>query len=315
MATNERAEAGFERNAPNGGHYSLTWKGANGKTCSAEAAGVSISSSGIAIMCPTELTPGCVLYIESRDGSLRGECEVVNCTPEGTFYNVGLAFLSENMWKPGGAGEPAQPVDEPEYYDVLQISRKADLETIRRVYRIMAARFHPDNPETGDLETFLRMKMAYTVLSDAERRKEYDRRLDEGHEGPRPAFTRKAFVTGIEAEANRRLGVLALLYNQRQSDPDHPSISLLELEREMGFPREYLSFAVWFLRSKELVVMADNSDFAITAGGVEYLEKKAARNDVVGNLLNQSAPRASRSARPAKERPRAAIEAHRYLLT
>ena len=31
-----------------------------------------------------------------------------------------------------------------DYYEVLQISRKADIETIHRVYRMMATRFHPD---------------------------------------------------------------------------------------------------------------------------------------------------------------------------
>jgi len=50
-----------------------------------------------------------------------------------------------------------------DYYEILQISRKAYFDTIRRVFRIMAARFHPDNAETGDLETFLRMKRAYAV--------------------------------------------------------------------------------------------------------------------------------------------------------
>ncbi len=312
---NDGSEAVFERKAHDGGQFSLTWKGADGNTYSTEGVGVSISSSGLAIVAPTELPQGCIAYIEARDGSVQGECEIISCAQEGTFYNIGLAFLTENMWKPSKPDEAASQDAEPDYYEVLQISRKAEIETVRRVFRIMAARFHPDNPETGDLETFLRMKRAYTVLSDAQRRADYDRQLDEQREGPRPIFGRKAFVTGVEAEANRRLGVLALLYNQRQSDPDHPSISLLELEREMGFPREYLNFTMWFLRSKELVVMADNSDFAITAVGAEYLEKKAARNDVVGNLLNAAAPRARRSGTAAKERPKPAIEPRRYLLT
>ena len=41
-------------------------------------------------------------------------------------------------------------------------------------------------------------------------------------------FELKDFVTGLEAEANRRLGVLSLLYNQRRMDPDHPGVSLLD---------------------------------------------------------------------------------------
>ena len=55
-----------------------------------------------------------------------------------------------------------------DYYEVLQISRNADVETIHRVYRIMAARFHPDNPRTGDTETFLVLRRAYQVLGDPE---------------------------------------------------------------------------------------------------------------------------------------------------
>jgi curved DNA-binding protein CbpA len=311
----EQPEAAFERQGPDGSRqYSLTWKGADGNTCSAEGNAVSISSSGIVIACAPELAEGCTVYIECRDGSVQGECEVINCSPKGAFYNIGLAFLSENMWKPGAEGEAAPDGCEADYYEVLQISRKADTETIHRVYRIMAARFHPDNTETGDLETFLQMKKAYTVLSDPELRTEYDRKIESEREGPRPIFARKAFVTGVEAEANRRLGVLALLYNQRQSDSEHPSILLLDLEREMGFPREYLNFAMWYLRAKEYVVMADNSDFAITAGGAEYLEKKAARTDIVGNLLHAAADRGGRPHQTAKDRPKTRIDQRRYLL-
>jgi len=61
-----------------------------------------------------------------------------------------------------------------DYYEVLQISRKADIETIHRVYRMMATRFHPDNPVTGSTETFLPLKRAYQVLADPQRRTQYD---------------------------------------------------------------------------------------------------------------------------------------------
>ena len=63
---------------------------------------------------------------------------------------------------------------ETDHYEILQISRNADVETIHRVFRIMAARFHPDNPRTGDTETFIHLKHAYQVLSDPEQRARYD---------------------------------------------------------------------------------------------------------------------------------------------
>src|SRR5450759_3405740 len=100
-----------------------------------------------------------------------------------------------------------------DYYEVLQISRKADIETIHRVYRMMATRFHPDNPITGNTETFLLLKRAYNVLADPQRRAIYDgARLIED-QGPLPILELKEFVYGLTGEVNRRLGVLSLLYN------------------------------------------------------------------------------------------------------
>src|SRR5579862_3670409 len=61
-----------------------------------------------------------------------------------------------------------------DYYDVLQISPNAEPEIIRRVYRILAQRYHPDNPETGNCDVFRRIAEAYRVLSDPERRAAYD---------------------------------------------------------------------------------------------------------------------------------------------
>jgi len=59
-------------------------------------------------------------------------------------------------------------------YEVMQLSPNADGETISRVYRLLAARYHPDNRETGDSEKFLRLSEAYQILSDPEKRARYD---------------------------------------------------------------------------------------------------------------------------------------------
>lgn len=53
-----------------------------------------------------------------------------------------------------------------DYYEVLQISPNADQETVHRVYRIQAQRFHPDNLETGDAGKFRAVAEAYQVLSN-----------------------------------------------------------------------------------------------------------------------------------------------------
>ena len=264
--------------------YALTWRGRDGVACSAEARGLDISSSGVGIECVYEIQPDTVVKVKASDAAVTWNCFVAHCTRRGLKFQIGLEF-SENQTDSTRMPEAKRAESETDYYDVLQISPKADLETIRRVFRIMAARFHPDNPETGDQEEFLRMKQAFDVLSNPSLRAEYDT-IREGREtGPMPIFELKDFVTGVEAESNRRLGVLSLLYNQRRTDPDHPGISLLDLETRMGFPREYLSFTMWYLRAKEFVVAADNSDYALTAAGVDHVESNAGQSEILTKLL------------------------------
>src|ERR1039458_9010741 len=64
------------------------------------------------------------------------------------------------------------------YYDLFQINPRAELETIERVYRLLAARYHPDNQNTGDPERFRILSEAYQVLRDPAKRKEYDRQFE-----------------------------------------------------------------------------------------------------------------------------------------
>src|ERR1043165_7815928 len=61
-----------------------------------------------------------------------------------------------------------------DYYEVLQVSTSSEPETINRVYRMLAQRYHPDNQQTGDERRFREILEAYTVLSDPERRARYD---------------------------------------------------------------------------------------------------------------------------------------------
>jgi curved DNA-binding protein CbpA len=174
----------------------------------------------------------------------------------------------------------------PNFYEILQISPRADLETIHRVYRIMAARFHPDNPVSGDHEMFLKLCEAYDVLSRPERRELYDRALRVRETEPIPLFGARIFVDGLDGELNRRFGILALLYQRRRTNPGNLGISTLELETRMALPREHLEFTLWYLRSKGLVqILEDNSDYAVTASGVDYVEANSARNPILRELL------------------------------
>jgi len=173
----------------------------------------------------------------------------------------------------------------PDYYEFLQISPKAEPETIHRVYRFLAARLHPDTPGTGDAEKFFLLKQAYDVLSNPERRAEYDAARNSQVSQPAPLSTWIDFMDNMEGELNRRLALLALLYFQRRNNPYVPEVSFLEIERRMGFPRDYLEFTAWYLRNKGYITRADNSDFTLTAEGVDFVEKQRVKIPILDRLL------------------------------
>ena len=53
-----------------------------------------------------------------------------------------------------------------DYYELMQISPNAERETIQRVYHMLARRYHPDQPNTADMERFLLLNEAYEVLGN-----------------------------------------------------------------------------------------------------------------------------------------------------
>jgi molecular chaperone DnaJ len=63
-----------------------------------------------------------------------------------------------------------------DYYEILGVSRDADKEEIKRAYRRLARKYHPDvNKEPGAEDRFKEINRAYEILSEPETRARYDR--------------------------------------------------------------------------------------------------------------------------------------------
>jgi len=176
-----------------------------------------------------------------------------------------------------------------DYYEFLQISPNADYDTIHRVYRFLAARFHPDNPTSGDPEKFFMLKTAYDILSNPDSRLEYDNTRQRQAADKTPLSSTVDFMDQYEGEMNRRLAVLAVLYYRRRNCSQNPSVSLPEIEQQMGFPRDYLDFTTWYLSKKGYITRADNSDFTLTAEGVDFVETQRANLPVLSKMLTSGA--------------------------
>ncbi|MFQ5946940.1 MAG: DnaJ domain-containing protein, partial [Anaerolineae bacterium] len=67
-------------------------------------------------------------------------------------------------------------MDYRDYYRILGVERKADPSEIKRAYRRLARRHHPDvNPgDANAQERFKEINEAYEVLSDPEKRSKFD---------------------------------------------------------------------------------------------------------------------------------------------
>jgi curved DNA-binding protein CbpA len=178
-----------------------------------------------------------------------------------------------------------QPKTFIDYYELMQISHRAEQETIQRVYRILASRFHPDNPQTGDTERFVKLNEAWKVLGSPESRAIYDSDYQNQQCQPIELFNMQDFATGVDGEANRRMGLLCLLYHRRRANMEEPGVSLLELECMMLSAREHLMFTIWYLNDKGYLRHTEDSSYAITSAGVDHVEQGLPKNRVLYRLL------------------------------
>ena len=75
----------------------------------------------------------------------------------------------------------ATTMEKRDYYEVLGVSRNVDKDTLKKSFRKLAQKYHPDVNKSAEAETmFKEINEAYQVLSDDQRRAAYDRF---GHEG------------------------------------------------------------------------------------------------------------------------------------
>lgn len=155
-----------------------------------------------------------------------------------------------------------------DYYEVLQVSPNADAETIRRVYHIQSQRFHPDNLDTGNAETFRKLSEAYEILGDPEQRALYDR----NHRDERQVGGTRDSAPPIMDEKRRREEILHLLYRRRFARPEQPSVGLREFEELLRTPKSDLEFSLWYLKECGFLVRTDSARHTITIKGVQFAE-------------------------------------------
>jgi hypothetical protein len=232
---------------------------------------VDYNEGGFGFLCHEAISPGSIVSFED-DQKETHRAKVAWCQKtRGGEFRMGVSFE-----KPAAEAEAEQAEADAEtidYYELLQLNPKADMETIHRVYRLQAQRFHPDNKETGNAATFKLLHEAYTVLTDAEKRAGYDVRLNRIQQRRWKIFEKPAEAQGIGAERKKRAGILSILYTKRIQSPGSPSVSIPELENLLGVPKEHLEFPLWYLRETGCIMRSDNAKLSITVRGVDEVER------------------------------------------
>jgi DnaJ-like protein/PilZ domain-containing protein len=236
------------------------------------------SEQGIGISLMTPLKAGLTLLVGGKLGEdlsdVRRSARVCWCVEgiNGTC-RVGLEFLDGGS--SSGTGQQSVQADplESDCYEIMQLSPNADSETIERVYRLLAQRYHPDNRQTGSSEVFIRLCEAHRILSDPEQRAGYDARHRDAKRLHWKIFDQAQAATGQEAERRKRQGILSLLYAKALQDPERAAIGLLSFEELLGCPREHLQAALWYLRGKGFIERSDNGRYTITVQGFDAAEE------------------------------------------
>ena len=268
-----------QRSKPLPGQRDLAIKYQAGTGPSVMAAKLSdFGEDGMSVEIDVQLAAGLVVEvvgdIQGENGSepLAQRGHVVWCSPakDGKFA-AGVTFLVIPDSSASASG--AKGSDSVDYYEILQLSRNASPDTIQRVFRMLAKRYHPDNPETGNPELFRQVVEAARVLSDPQARAAYDARLGVQSRNRFKIFESWRTSRGVEAEKRKRKGILALLYGRRLTDPHQPQLSIYDMEEMLDCPREHLEFAIWFLKESKWIRGFDNGYFEITCQGVLMAEE------------------------------------------
>ncbi len=160
-----------------------------------------------------------------------------------------------------------------DYYELLQVSPNADPDTIRRVFKHLAKKCHPDLNNGGDAELFRQLLRAHNILTDPEQRAAYDVRYQEYWDQKWQLVRQASDGKSALDNAELRERLLTLFYVQRRTDMRHPGLGDMELSRLLRTPIEFVEFELWYLKEKGWISRLESGHLAISVAGVDEIER------------------------------------------
>lgn len=164
-----------------------------------------------------------------------------------------------------------------DYYELLQLSPNADTDTIERVFRHLAKKTHPDSTEFPDKDRFQQIVEAHRALADPVVRAAYDAKYQDYLNGKWGLAAEARTMTAFDDDRITRERLLSLLYVQRRRNMRTPGLGEMTIARMLMTPVELLDFHLWYLKAQGWVERLDSGMLAITASGVDQVEKSRLR--------------------------------------
>jgi curved DNA-binding protein CbpA len=166
--------------------------------------------------------------------------------------------------------DPTKFID---YYELLQVSPNADVDTIQRVFRHLAKKYHPDHNQAPEEETFRRLVDAHKILTDPEARAGYDVAYQEYWNRKWRLVSESGDGTAFSNDRDTRERMLSLFYVQRRRSMASPGLGEYEIARLLRTPVELVDFHLWYLRAKGWIERLESGMLAISASGVDEVEQ------------------------------------------
>ena len=182
--------------------------------------------------------------------------------------------------------------DIPDYYEFLSQLEPQERFIITGIWRPGIILITPD----GDLEEFSNCRSGLEFSGPA-RRAEYIQHGESARDS-------KPAVSSIDFADQGWKGITTAVWRFLPSSitagafiPMTRSM-LSEIERRMGFPRDYLDFTTWYLAKKKFITKADNAEFTLTVEGVDFIETQRATVPLLVQRPPTVKPRKTRNQLP-----------------
>ena len=175
-----------------------------------------------------------------------------------------------------------------DYYHILQVSPNCDAKILETAYRHLAKTYHPDHPETADVDKFNAVVQAYRVLRNPQDRQKFDLRyreyvmveeLDTSPGTPLFADDSEALT---DAEAHEK--ILLTLYKKRRENAQNPGVMAYYIQEYLKCSDAIFEFHIWYLKSKGYIVRTEQGTLAITVEGVDHVISMS-RSSAAAQLL------------------------------